>query len=123
MAPQRRGRARVRPCPLQETTPKEAGGDHRKAPDAAQGDEQRALTTLAHTSLTALAKRSPAEFRNAAAGFSNDTRTRMETALREQAAAASAPQMRAGAGSASAAAAPAAKPKIALTMNFGAFGK
>ena len=93
------------------------------AADGPQGDEQRALTTLAHTSLTALAKRSPAEFRNAAAGFSNDTRTRMETALREQAAAASAPQMRAGAGSASAAAAPAAKPKIALTMNFGAFGK
>ena len=92
------------------------------AADGTPAPEQHALTTLAHTSLTALAKRSPTEFRNAAANFSAETRVRMETSLREQQQAASAPAPRAG-GAVAASAASASKPKIALTMNFGAFGK
>jgi hypothetical protein len=139
------------------------------AADGPLSPEQRELSTLAHSSLTALAKRSAAEFRTAAAAFAPDVcshsaptvphhschshamactrltgivalscfqglvslwrvhslcmlqvRTRMETALREQAAAA-APQ--ACGASASAAPAAGAPPKIALKMDFSSFGK
>ena len=89
------------------------------AADGAVSAEQRELSTLAHTSLTALAKRSAAEFRAAAAAFSADTRTRMETALREVAAATQ-PQQCAAAAATTPSGAP---PKIALKMDFSSFGR
>ena len=48
------------------------------AADGAPGAEQRELSALAHSALTARAKRSPDDFRTATAGFSAETRTRME---------------------------------------------
>ena len=81
---------------------------------------RRELASLAHASVTALAKRSPAEFRDAASGFSPETRARMETALREAAAASQQVQ---AAASPAAGQPPAAAPKIALKMDFGGFGK
>jgi len=85
------------------------------APDAVQKE----LSTLAHASITALGKRHTAEFRQAVAAFSDETRTRMESALREAAAAS---QQAASAASTGAAQAE-AKPKIALRMDFSSFGK
>eukprot|EP00965_Chrysotila_dentata_P221096 6192190-Pleurochrysis_carterae.AAC.6 len=83
-------------------------------PDAAQKE----VSTLVHASLTALAKRSPADFRAAVAAFSAETRSRMETALREAAAAS-----QAGTALSSNQTEQAAKPKIALRMDFSSFGK
>ena len=94
------------------------------AADGPVSPEQKELATLANSSLTALAKRSPAEFRNAAAGFSTDTRTRMETALREAAAAAAAPPpVAAGRQASGHVNVSPSKPAIALKMDFSGFGK
>ena len=85
---------------------------------------QRELSTLAHSSLTALAKRSAAEFRTVCAAFSPETRSRMETALREQAAATAAPTQACGTASSGGGSTPTAgPPKIALKMDFSSFGK
>ena len=88
--------------------------------DGAVSAEQRELSALAHTSLTALAKRSPHEFRTVAAAFSSTVRTRMETALKEAAAHVAAPV---ASGGAVGAVGGGAAPKIALKMDFSAFGK
>ena len=60
-------------------------------------------------------------FRTAAAAFSVEVRTRMETALREAAVATAAPTP--GAAGSSARTVAVEKPKIALKMDFSAFGK
>ena len=90
--------------------------------DGTPSAEAKELSTMASNSLTALAKRSVNEFKAAAATFAPETRTRMETALREQAAAAAAPPTtKAGLGAPGTPAA--GPPKIALKMDFGGFGK
>jgi len=87
-------------------------------------DAERAITadaelsTICHAALTALAGRAPDAFRAAVAAFSPETRGRMETALREAAA-----KKQQAAAALNPAAAAAAKPKIALKMDFGNFGK
>ncbi|KAL1520667.1 hypothetical protein AB1Y20_022238 [Prymnesium parvum] len=85
------------------------------AADGAPSATQKELSALAHASFTALAKRSPNEFRSAVGSFSPGTRSRMETALRESAAVTAQPAP-------GAINAPAA-PKIALKMDFSGFGK
>ena len=93
--------------------------------DGPASPKAKELATLAHSSITALAKRSPNEFRTAAANFSAETRTRMETAAREAAAAPTAPSTPGLSRGASGGAlnTPGAAPKIALKMDFSAFGK
>ena len=84
------------------------------AADGAADAAAKELSTVAHSSFTALAKRYPAEVRAVAAGFDEGTRTRMATSLQEAAAASQ------RAAPVQAAPVAAAKPKIALSMNFGA---
>lgn len=95
----------------------------RRQADGTQSAAQRELSALAHSSLTALAKRSPDAFRAVAANFSPDVRTRMETALREAAAVASAQAQAACCVAASATSSGSAAPSIALKMDFSSFGK
>ena len=110
------------PTLLSLTLPLIVGCLHVNA-DGAQTADDKALATLAHTSLTALAKRSPEHFRAVVGMFTPDTRTRMETALREAAAPTAAPVASAGAGGVPNSPGVGAPPKIALKMDFSAFGK
>ena len=82
------------------------------------------LSKLAHASVTALAKRATAEFKQAVAVFDPAVKARMETAIRDNAAAAAQPVAAAGGGTPGrGAGTPAAKPSIALKMDFSSFGK
>lgn len=85
--------------------------------DGAQSAEESPLSQMAQASVMALAKRSPEEFRTAAAGFSVETKTRMATAIQE----ATVTQRAAVVSSQTQVAA--AAPKIALKMDFSSFGK
>jgi len=85
------------------------------AADGTPSPPQKELSALSHASFTALAKRSPNEFRAAVASFSPESRSRMEAAIRESATGSVAtPTI--------AAKAAAEKPKIALKMDFSSFG-
>ena len=63
--------------------------------DGAFGEAAQKLSSLAHASFTALAKRYPAEVRAVAAGFDEGTRTRMATSHQEAAGPLAAPPLRA----------------------------
>ena len=83
--------------------------------DGKPSQSTKELSMLAHASFTALAKRSPNEFRAAVSWFTSETRARMETALRESAATTTITPGHV-------ANTPPAAPKIALKMDFSGFG-
>ena len=92
---------------------------------AAEGPADAAtqeLSKLAHASVTALGKRSTAEFKQAVGAFDAATKTRMETAIRDNAAAAAGGGVGASPGQRGTPV-QAAKPTIALKMDFSGFGK
>ena len=78
------------------------------------------MSSLALSSITGLAKRSPDDFRATVAALSADARARMETAIREAAQASAAAQQ---SHTPTSAKGPGSAPKIALKMDFGGFGK
>jgi len=95
----------------------------RVSTDGPSSPEEKELSTLAHSSITALAKRAPDSFRAVATTFSAETRSRMESATREAstvAVGAVAPGGGDNCGRSGLTIGTA--PKIALKMDFSAFG-